>query len=290
MKKFTKILSLALAVVLIVGAFAACGKKEEGDKTTNTAKTAKVINIKLTEEKYAFGVDKAKPELLTQVNEILSEMKANGEFDEIINHYFGNGTPVPVVSAKEDASKDQLIIATAADFPPFEYTEGTNFVGIDMEIAAALAKKMNKELVINNMNFESVCMSVQQHKCDIAMAGLTITPERAELLNFANPYYEASQNLIVPSSETKFDACKTADDVLAILQTLDSSSSIGFQSGTTGQKYAECTNEYEENALKVKTQGYDNAAQAVQDMLNGNLTYVITDEVPANQIVKQING
>lgn len=293
MKKFTKILSVVLVCVLIGGVFAACGKKDEGDKpagSSNTAKAAKVIDIKLTEEDYAFGVDKAQPELLKQVNDILAEMKANGEFDEIINHYFGDGQPVPVTSAKEDPSKDQLVIATAADFPPFEYTEGSNFVGIDMEIAAAMAKKMNKELVINNMNFESVCLSVQQHKCDIAMAGLTVTPERAEMLNFANPYYQASQNLIVPASETKFDDCKTADEVLAILQTMDKTTSIGFQSGTTGQKYTQSTQDYESNALKVTANGYDNAAQAVQDMLNGNLTYVITDEVPAKQIVKQING
>lgn len=293
MKKTVKILSLILAVAVVIGCFAACGKDKNNDPSdvSNTpAKTAKVIDIKLTEEQYAFGVDKAQPELLKQVNEIMAEMKKNGEFDEIINKYFGNGTPTPVTSAVKDDKKDQLVIATSADFPPFEYTEGDQFVGVDMEIAAALAKKMNKELVIENMNFDSVCLAVQNHKCDIAMAGLTITEERKASVSFADPYYEASQVLIVPQNETKFDSCKTADDILAVLKSLDANTSIGFQSGTTGQMYTENKGDYETNGLKVTPKGYDNAAQATQDMLNGNITYVITDQVPAKQIVSKING
>ena len=287
MKKSVKIISVIVACLLAIGVFAACGKKND---QVEPAKTAKIIEIKLTEEQYAFGVDKNKPELLEQVNAYLAEIKENGEFSKIINNYFGDGQPVPVASAELDASKDQLVIATAADFPPFEYTEGSNFLGVDMEIAAGLAKKLGKELVIQNMDFNSVCLSVQQHKCDIAMAGLSVTEARKEMVNFADAYYEASQNLIVPSFETKFDACKTADDVLAILKSLDNTTSIGFQNGTTGQSYTENTGDYEVNALKVTSHGYDNAAQAVQDMLNGNLTYVITDEVPAHKVVEKING
>ena len=295
MKKTVKILSVILAVAVVIGCFAACGKKDSnnddnGTKAPVAVKGAKVIDVKLTEEQYAFGVDKNQPELLKAVNDYLAEIKANGEFDAIINKYFGDGEPTAVESAKLDSSKDQLIVATAADFPPFEYTAGEKFLGVDMEIAAGLAKKLGKELVIQNMNFDSVCTSVQQHKCDVAMAGLSINEERKAMLDFATPYYEASQMLIVPMSETKFDECKTGDEVLAILQGLDKSSSIAFQSGTTGQLYTENTDDYEENALKVEAKGFDNAAQAVQDMLNGNTTYVITDEVPAKNIAKQING
>ena len=130
-----------------------------------------------------------------------------------------------------------LVVATNAAFEPFEYTKGENYYGIDMEIAKALADKLGKELVIQNMDFDAVCLSVGQQKCDIAMAGLTIKPDREEYVAFSDSYYKASQKLIVPSDNTEFDECKTADDVNAILNAKDSSSKIGFQTGTTGQFY-----------------------------------------------------
>ena len=100
-------------------------------------------------------------------------MNSDGTFEEICNHYFGDVEPVAVESATLDSSKDQLVVATNAAFEPFEYTKGENYYGIDMEIAKALADKLGKELVIQNMDFDAVCLSVGQQKCDIAMAGLT---------------------------------------------------------------------------------------------------------------------
>ena len=142
MKIVTKALSVLLALALVVGCFAACGSDTANDTTTPAANAAlvKVIDIELTEEYYAFGVDKNQPELLEQVNAFIAEIKANGQLEEIFNKYFGDGTPSPVTSAALDESKDQLVVATNAEFPPFEYTEGTNYLGVDMEIAALLAQ------------------------------------------------------------------------------------------------------------------------------------------------------
>ncbi len=226
MKKF---LALLLAVVMLV-TFAACAKTDD-NKDTNADADAKVpatkvINIDLTKEDYAFGVDKAQPELLTQVNAFIAEIKGNGKFEEICNKYFGDGTPTPVTSAVEDATKDQLIVATNAAFEPFEYTEGDKYLGIDMEIAALLAQKLNKELVIKNIDFDAVCLSVGQQKADIAMAGLTIKEDRKEHVNFSEPYYAASQRLVVKGDDTTFDSCKTVADVEAILKGFDSSQRI----------------------------------------------------------------
>ena len=156
-----------------------CGSSDSGNdakKSDSQTKqqAVKVIDVDLTSEEYAFGVDKNKPELLTQVNDFIKEIKDNGTFDEICNKYFGGGNPTPVKSEKLDTSKDQLLVATNASFEPFEYMKGDSYYGIDMEIAAALAKKLNKELVIQNMEFDSVCLSVGQHKSDVAMAGLTV--------------------------------------------------------------------------------------------------------------------
>lgn len=281
MKKSVKIMSVVLAILMIAGCFAACGNTEKV--------TAKVIDIELTEEKYAFGVDKTQPELLEKVNAFIAEIKANGKMDEVFNHNFG-GTPVAITSAVEDSSKDQLVVATNAEFPPFEYTEGEQYLGVDMEIAKLLADYLGKELVIKNMDFDAVCLSVGQQKCDIAMAGLTIDPKREENVTFSDSYYQASQKLIVRSDDTKFDECKTADDVLNVLKTFDSKTTIGFQTGTTGQQYAENKGDYESNGLKLSTKPYQSAVLAVQDMLHGNLDYVIVDAAPAASITASING
>lgn len=280
MKKATKIIALLLTLVLVVGMFAACG--------ANTP-AVKVININLTDEEYAFGVDKNQPELLEQVNAFIAEIKANGKLDEVFNNYFGDGTPKAIKSAALDESKDQLVVATNAEFPPFEYSEGENFLGVDMEIAALLAEKLGKELVIQHMDFEAVCLAVGSHKCDIAMAGLTINEERKESVTFSESYYQASQQLIVKGDDAKFDECKTADDVVAILKTMDASVNIGFQNGTTGQLFTESTGDYEANGFKVTAKGYSSGALAVQDVKNGNLQYVIIDAAPAASIVKSIN-
>lgn len=281
MKKTSRVLALLMAAVLTLTCFAGCGAK---------GNAVKIVDIKLTEEEYAFGVDKNQPELLAEVNAFIKEIKANGEFDAICNKYFGDGEPTAVVSAQEDPSKDQLVVATNAEFAPFEYMEGDKYYGIDMEIAAALAKKLNKELVIKNMNFDAVCLSVGQHKCDIAMAGLTVTEKRKESVMFTESYYDASQKLIVKGDDTTFDACETKEDVEKILNGFDASVKIGGQNGTTGEFYVKGDEELEFTGLKATFQGYTSNALAITDMLNGNITCVIADEAPAKAIVDKMNA
>ena len=288
MKKLTKIIALVLALVCICTAFAACGgNKDNKDKEKTPA--VKVINYDLTSEQYAFGVDKDQPELLTKVNEILKEMKSDGTFDAICNNNFGSGTPQAVKSAVLDKSKDQLIVATNAEFEPFEYMKGENYYGVDMEMAAYIAKKLGKELVIKNMNFDAVCLSVGQHKCDIAMAGLTISEDRKEYVNFSDPYYEASQRLIVKGTDTTFDACKSADDVNVILNSLTEDKKIGCQQGTTGNSFIEGSKDLGFPGLKAKAIAYKNGSLAVQDLINNGVDYVIIDAAPAERIAKAIN-
>lgn len=286
MKKFVKILALVMSVVLVATAFVGCNK----DQAKGSA--VKVIDIELTNEEYAFGVDKNQPELLEKVNTFIKEIKENGKFDEICNNYFGDGTPVAVKSAKLDTSKDQLVVATNAAFEPFEYTPngGEDYYGIDMEIAAALAEYLGKELVIQNMKFEAVCLSVGQHQCDIAMAGLTIKPDREEYVTFSDAYYSASQKIIVAGDNTDFDACKTAADVEAILNGYNKDTKIGVQQGTTGQFYVEGDAEWEFVGFPVTCVPYDNGSLAVQDLINGGVKAVIIDSAPATCITEAINA
>ena len=182
----------------------------------------KVIDIALTEEEYAFGVDKAQPELYAQINAILVAMKATGALDAIVSAYATGEGITPVTSAKYDASKKdtQLVVATNANFAPFEYKEGDKFAGIDMEIAKYIADALQMELVIQDMEFEAVVSSVGTNNIDVAMAGLTVNEERKQSVNFTESYYNAAQMLIVLDTNTDFDACTTADSVIAKLEEL----------------------------------------------------------------------
>ncbi len=282
--KMKKIITTALAAVLALSVFTACGKQN-----TEKEPAVKVIDIELTSEDYALGVDKAQPELLEQVNNFINAIQKDGTLDEILNRYFGDGEPVPVTSAQYDDSKDQLIVATNPAFEPFEYTKGDSYLGVDMEIIKLFADSLGKELVIQNMDFDAVCLSVGQHKCDIAIAGLTVKPDREEYVAFSTSYYKASQKLVVSAKNTEFDNCKTKEDVEKILNEKDSSVKVGVQTGTTGQFYGEGDEEWGFDGFKFTTVGYKNGSLAVQDLVNGNLNYVIIDSAPAACITKAIN-
>ena len=277
---------LAALAVLMVGLLAGCGG---GTKSAGGAGVVKVIDIPLTEEEYAFGVDKSQPELLEEVNKFIAKIKSDGTFDKILNNYFGDGTPTPVTSAEPDPSKDQLVVATNAAFEPFEYMSGDKYLGIDMEIADLLAKHLGKELVISNMDFDAVCLSVGQGKADIAMAGLTIKEERKEYVTFSDKYYDAAQMLIVKSSDKKFDNCKTKEDAEAVLNGFSANNKIGVQIGTTGEFYVRGDEEWGFPGYNVECKGNKSGSLAVQDMLNGNLDAVIIDEAPAKCITEAMN-
>lgn len=295
MKLTKKISAVVLAVLMIVVAvFAGCSSKGSDDKKADEPATSaakvKVVDIELSSEEYAFGVDKKQPELKEKCNELLKEMKSSGELEEISNHFFGDGEPVAVTSAKQDNSKDQLVVATNAEFAPFEYKDGDKFYGIDMEIAKLLADKLGKELVIVDMAFDAVLLSVQQQKADIGMAGLTVTEERAKQVDFSDPYYNAAQKIICKADDKTFDNCKTKEDVDKILQGFDKSVLIGGQNGTTGQYYVEGSSDFGFTKLNATWKGYANGSLAVQDLINGGINYVIIDAAPATAITNAINA
>ena len=295
MKK--KLFALVLASVMAVS-MTACGESKSASDNSGSAKSdsagsskgVKVIDIDLTNEEYAFGVDKDQEELLTQVNDFIGKIKEDGTLDDICQKYFGGGEPTAVKSAQLDTSKDQLVVATNAEFAPFEYKEGDKFYGIDMEIAKLLADKLGKELVIVDMAFDAVLLSVQQQKADIGMAGLTVTEERAKQVDFSDPYYNAAQKIICKADDKTFDNCKTKEDVDKILQGFDKSVLIGGQNGTTGQYYVEGSNDFGFTKLNATWKGYANGSLAVQDLINGGINYVIIDAAPATAITNAINA
>lgn len=276
-----KLFALGLALVMALTTLTACGGTTAG---------VKVININLTEEEYAFGVDPKQPELLAATNTFIQKIKNDGTLEAIFDKYFSGGTPTPITSAQLDETKDQLVVATNAEFAPFEYMEGNTFYGVDMEIASLLAQELGKELVIVHMDFDAVCLQVNLQQCDIAMAGLTVSPDREELVTFTDSYYNASQQLIVAADNTEFDACTTAADVEKILNAKDANTKVGVQKGTTGQLYSEGDADWGFAGFPVTTVPYGNGSLAVQDLLNGGVDYVIIDSAPATYIVDAINA
>lgn len=284
MKKRIKLIAVITILATCIAMLSGCGSA-----SNNKSQKVKVIDIPLTQEEYAFGVKKDDPGLLEEVNKFIAQIMSDGTFDEIINKYFGDGEPEAVTSAELDPSKDQLVVATNAAFEPFEYMKGDKYYGIDMEIAKLLADHLGKELVISNMDFDAVCLSVGQGKADIAMAGLTIKEDRKEYVNFSDKYYTASQKIIVKESDKTFDNCKTAEDVEAILSGFGKDKKIGVQNGTTGKFYVEGDEDWGFSGFNVTCVGYSSGSLAVQDMLNGNIDLVIIDEAPAEFIVKAFN-
>lgn len=194
----------------------------------------KVIDVALSTEEYAFGVDKNQPELLTAVNTLISTIKSNGVLDDLFEKYNGleyddegnvtggDENIVGITSATKNTNNaaGQLVVSTNAAFAPYEYKKGDQFCGIDMEIAKMIADELGLELVIEDMDFDSVVTSVGKNSVDIAMAGLSVTETRKQSVNFSNAYYEgAYQVLVVKADNTEFDSCTTKADVEAILKT-----------------------------------------------------------------------
>ena len=171
----------------------------------------------------------------------------------------------------------KLIMSTNAAFPPYEMTtDDGGFEGIDVEIAGAIAKKLGLELVVDDMDFDSALLAVQQGKSDIVMAGVSVTDERKLVMEFSDSYATGIQVVIV----------KEGSDV-----TMDNlgEKMIGCQRGTTGYIYASDTPEnggYGEDHVTA----FDNGASAVQALVNGQVDCVIIDSAPAAEYVKANAG
>ena len=173
----------------------------------------------------------------------------------------------------------KLIMATNAAFPPYEFIEGNEIVGIDAEIAGAIAEKLGLELQIDDMEFDSIVESVKGGKADIGLAGMTVTPERQEVINFTASYATGVQVVIVAEGS----AITSVDDLFAD----GAMHAIGVQRNTTGDLY--CTWDLED-AGKATIDRYSKGADAVQALLTGKVDCVVIDNEPAKAFVEANEG
>lgn len=180
----------------------------------------------------------------------------------------------------EKEEENVLVMATNAAFPPYEFKEGDGFAGIDVEIAGLIAEKLGMELKIEDVEFGSIIGGVQTGKFDMGMAGMTVTPERLESVNFSSTYATGVQVVIVKQGSE----IKSLDDLKG-----DGSMKFGVQQDTTGDIYASDTAKNggygEENVIRFKT-----GAEAVQALSTGKVSAVIIDNEPAKEFVAANEG
>ncbi len=251
-----KIASLLAAVMLLTATLAGCGNSGSGSSTTDTSSASSTASQSSTAE------DSSAAEGETSSEASTTETGDYGEFTTI--------------------EEGKLIMSTNAQFPPYEMVadgegfNGTGFEGIDVEIASAIADKLGLELQIDDMEFDSALLAVQNNTADVMLAGLSYSEERDEVVDFTDSYATGVQVVIV----------KDGSDV-----TMDNlgEKMIGTQRGTTGYIYASDTPEnggYGEDHVLA----YDNGATAVQALMNGQIDAVIIDEAPAKEFVAANEG
>ena len=171
------------------------------------------------------------------------------------------------------AKEDKLVMGTNAAFPPYEFVDDDGkIVGIDAEIAAAVAEKLGMELEIKDMEFDSLLTAVESGAIDFALAGMTVNEERLLSVDFSETYATGVQVVIVKEDS----AIATIDDLAEKM--------IGVQSGTTGDIY--CTDDFGQDRVKQ----YNNGALAVAALMNGQVDCVVIDNEPAKSFVKANEG
>ena len=173
----------------------------------------------------------------------------------------------PAAAELTTVTAGKLTVSTSPDFPPYEYLDDSgNTVGIEVEIMELIAQKVGLELKIDEMDFDSALLAVQQGKSDIVMSGVTVTDERKLVMDFTDSYTTACQVIVVPE-----DSTVTLDNL--------GDQNIGTQRGTTGFIY--CVDDYGEDHVT----GYDTYTLVIQALLNGQVDCVVMDDAVAREYV-----
>ena len=182
-------------------------------------------------------------------------------------------------AADSTAASGKLTMATEATFPPYEYYDGDAIVGIDVEVAQAIAAKLGMELEVTDIAFDSIIPGIQTGKYDMGMAGMTVTDERKEQVNFSDSYATGVQVVIVKDDS----AIASVDDLFAD----GADTVVGTQAGTTGFIYA--TSDIEDAGLGT-VKSFGKTTDAVEALKNGQVDCVILDNEPAKALVAANEG
>ena len=176
-------------------------------------------------------------------------------------------------AAGTEAAGGVLVMATNAEFPPYEYHDGGEIVGIDAEIAKAIADELGMELEIEDIAFDSIIPEITTGKADMGLAGKTVTEDRKQSVDFTDTYAKASQKIIVKEDS----AIASPDDLTGVI--------VGVQQGTTGDIYV---SDLEADGTTVER--YNKGFEAVQALSQGKIDAVVIDGEPAKTFVAQTEG
>ncbi len=275
MKTFTKIAAAFLSGALLLG-MTSCGAAK---------KKLQILDTAYAIEDYAMAISKDNEGLKAAIDQALKELTDDGTIPSIIEKYIPAGA---TVEKKESETSDypefttiqegKLIMATNAYFQPYEYYEGDAIIGIDPEIAKAVADKLGLELVIEDVEFDSIIAGVQAGKYDIGCAGMTVTEDRLKSVNFSTPYATGVQSVIVVEGSEITDVDKL----------LEGNYKVGVQTGTTGDIYMAYSPEdggVGEDRIERFAKGND----AVIALQSGKIDAVVIDNEPAKAFVAAAN-
>lgn len=282
MKKFIRILAALMIAVMTVSVFAGCSDNAgtNNDADVNADAMLAILDTEYITEDYAIAVAKEDAQLLADINAALQSLKADGTVKKIQDKYI-LGVEHDLVFQQDTEGKEVITMGTNAEFPPYEFKEGDAIVGIDAEIAAAIADILGKKLVIEDMAFDGTIPALQAGKIDFIMAGLTVTEERKQSVNFTESYATGVQVVIVKEGSE----IASADDLFA--PKADGSLwKIGVQQGTTGDLYTTWDlAEPEEGEPTATIERYSKGADAVQALVTGKVDCVVIDNEPAKEFV-----
>lgn len=167
-----------------------------------------------------------------------------------------------------DTTDSKLIVGTEAGFAPYEYMEGNDVVGIDMDIAKAIADSMGKELEIKNMAFDGALLAVQNGTIDFVAAGVSVDEERQKVMDFSTDYVDSTE-VVVVNKENPMVA--SVEDLAGKV--------VGVQLGNIADFYVE------ENIEAKEIKRYTKFAQAAEDLKNGKIDCIVMDQFPAEDMV-----
>ena len=157
----------------------------------------KILDLRFTKEEYAIAVKKGNTELLDSINKTIADMKANGDYDKLTSAFMPADGNIVIPENVAPTSGETLKMGTNAAFWPFEYTEGNEVVGFDITMSQYIAKGYGKQLEVVHMEFDSLIAALQAGSIDFIAAGMSITPDRQEEVDFSDPYYSSEQVVIV---------------------------------------------------------------------------------------------
>lgn len=274
-----KKLAMAILAACLFTALAACSGSTGGDGSSggSGAVNLKILDTEYAVEDYAICVAKDNTALLEKIDAALNDLINDGTVLKIVDKYI-SGVEHELTFQVDAEGKPELHMGTNAEFPPYEYYDGDAIVGIDAEVAAAIADKLDMKLVIDDMAFDSIIAAVQSGKVDMGMAGMTVTEERLQTISFSTSYATGIQVIIVKDDS----AITSVDDLFAD----GASFNIGVQTGTTGDLYSTW---YLEDEGLAKISRYNKGADAVAALVAGKVDCVIIDNEPAKAFVAANN-